>query len=180
MKLYKNVDIKDLKNILSEGILPISKTNNNNWDSGKRADNSSDVVYLFSSVSSQNSFPRYGVALVEVSVEATENIIANNDANSGEYIEYIAEEVAPANILKVYIPEIFKSYINAELLEAVKVTWVELTAEVYGENVLENADQELLRQFAKTAPLSTSEFNFFRGVKENKEMFNLYNINYAL
>jgi hypothetical protein len=31
MKLYKNVDIKDLESILENGILPISVTGNDNW-----------------------------------------------------------------------------------------------------------------------------------------------------
>lgn len=47
MKLYKNVDILDLNNILKNGILPISKTGNDNWSENKRSNNSKDVVYLF-------------------------------------------------------------------------------------------------------------------------------------
>ena len=45
MKLYKNVDILDLENIMRDGILPISQTNNDNWSDGNRSNNSKDVVY---------------------------------------------------------------------------------------------------------------------------------------
>ena len=45
MILYKNVDIKDLESILTKGILSLNVSGNNNWDDGKRADNSCDVVY---------------------------------------------------------------------------------------------------------------------------------------
>lgn len=65
MKLYKNVDIKDLQAILREGIQPISVTGNNNWSDGKRASNSEDVVYLFETIKGEsNTFPQYGMALL--------------------------------------------------------------------------------------------------------------------
>ena len=47
MKLYKNVDILDLENIMREGILPIDVTGNNNWEESRRSNNATDVVYLF-------------------------------------------------------------------------------------------------------------------------------------
>lgn len=43
MKLFKNVDILDLENIMRDGILPISKTGNDNWGENKRSNNSKDI-----------------------------------------------------------------------------------------------------------------------------------------
>ena len=48
MILYKNVDLIDLISIMEKGILPLDECENNNWEDGKRADNRTDVVYLFS------------------------------------------------------------------------------------------------------------------------------------
>ena len=47
MILYKNVDICDLKSIMEKGILSLDACGNNNWDDGKRGENSTSVVYLF-------------------------------------------------------------------------------------------------------------------------------------
>lgn len=46
---YKNVDIRDLQSILSKGILSFDASGNDNWESGKRVSNATDVVYLFMS-----------------------------------------------------------------------------------------------------------------------------------
>lgn len=62
MILYKNVDICDLEPITKNGILSIDECGNNNWDEGKRAENDTSVVYLFSPIGKQNSFPNYGAA----------------------------------------------------------------------------------------------------------------------
>ena len=37
MKLFKNVDIADLKSILARGILSMDESGNNNWNPKKRA-----------------------------------------------------------------------------------------------------------------------------------------------
>ena len=38
---------------------------NDNWADGKRANNDTSVVYLFKPLGEVNSFPKYGVALLE-------------------------------------------------------------------------------------------------------------------
>lgn len=96
MTLYHNCDYRDLLSILKDGILPVNKTGNNRWDDGKRVNNSEDVVYLFKPVGKQNSFTQYGICLIEVDVDATENILDETDYNHGKYDEYVAESV-PAN-----------------------------------------------------------------------------------
>ena len=87
---YKNVDITDLSSILEKGILPIDKCGNYNWDSGRRAGNATDVVYLFRP-KRRNCLKTYGLALIEIS----DNIIAHKtsfvtgDRNEPNYDEYI-------------------------------------------------------------------------------------------
>lgn len=99
MKLFKNVDILDLENIMRDGILPISKTGNDNWGENKRSNNSKDVVYLFEAINQGDSFMHYGLALIEVDINnAILNEIDDFDINKGEYIEYIASEVPVSNI----------------------------------------------------------------------------------
>lgn len=44
---YKNVDIYDLPSILENGLLSMDESGNNNWQDNNRADNRTDVVYLF-------------------------------------------------------------------------------------------------------------------------------------
>lgn len=101
MKLYKNVSSEDLEKILKEGILPISKTGNDNWDGNRRANNSTEVVYLFNPTSDVTSFTQYGDVVLEVEVEAYRNEIAPNDSNRGQYEEYIVSEVKPEQIIGV-------------------------------------------------------------------------------
>lgn len=107
MKLYKVVSSEDLDNILKDGILPISKTGNDNWEDDKRADNSIDVVYLFNPLTEQKNFRQYGDVLLEVETTAYRNEVAPNDANRNKYEEYITYEVKPEEITKVH-------YINEE------------------------------------------------------------------
>ena len=66
MILYKNVDLIDLISIMENGILSLDECKNNNWEEGKRADNRTDVVYLFSPAAPEvkNSFINYGLALL--------------------------------------------------------------------------------------------------------------------
>lgn len=101
MKLYKNVSSEDLEKILKEGILPISKTGNDNWEGNRRANNSTEVVYLFNPTSDITSFTQYGDVVLEVEVEAYRNEIAPNDSNCGQYEEYIVAEVKPEQIIGV-------------------------------------------------------------------------------
>ena len=125
MKLYKNVSIFDLEKILKEGILPISKTGNDNWDNGRRANNSREVVYLFDTINPEkNVFTRYGAILLEVEVEKIQkNTIAENDVNRGQYEEYITDEVKPDEIKKAYIPKFLKRFIK---FNSKKIKYVEV------------------------------------------------------
>lgn len=71
MRLFKNVDICDLGNILEKGLLSMDECGNDNWDDGRRGDNSTSVVYLFRPKGEINSFPySYGVELVECDCDA--------------------------------------------------------------------------------------------------------------
>lgn len=184
MILYKNVDIKDLESILEKGILSLNESGNNNWDEGKRADNSCDMVYLFKPLTKENSFCNYGAALLEVDIPdnlAKENEINENDKNKGKYVEYVVDMVESELITKMYIPEIFKERIDVEFSEEVlsKIYWCEFKANYYGEGGRENCPAEVLEQFAKTAEImDASEFNFFRGVTEERTMIDLYDVQY--
>ena len=184
MILYKNVDIKDLESILHKGILSLNESGNNNWDEGKRADNSCDMVYLFKPLTKENSFCNYGAALLEVDIPdnlVAENKINENDKNKGKYVEYVTNKVESEFIKTIYIPEIFKKRIEIELPEEVlsKITWCEIKANHYGEGERENCPAEVLEQFAKTAEIiDASEFNFFRGLTEKRTMIDLYDVQY--
>lgn len=195
MKLFHNADINDLNSIVEQGLLPMSVTKNNRWSDGKRAGNSMDVVYLFDPVGEQNSFARnYGLALIEVETEAVKNDLLPQDVNKGLYVEYTTEKVEPSKIRKIYLPEIFRSRITG-LSESVleKVKWVEMRADRYvgyisnpdnpyglgGTDVYEPATDEFLEKFAKLAPLSVDEFNYFHAYFDN-EMHDLYNVKYII
>lgn len=179
MVLYKNVDIFDLKSIMEKGILSMDACGNDNWLDGKRSKSDTSVVYLFAPRKEQNSFPEYGTALLEVDCSATENEMTEQDVHKEDYIEYITKQVLPSEIKRVIIPNIFKSYV--EIPENIDIYWCSMEAEHYGNNGLEKCDRKLLKKFAKTAPLmSTEDFNFFRGVNEDRTMIDLYNIKYIL
>lgn len=98
LKLYKVVDKEDLEKILKEGILPISKTGNDNWEGNRRADNSKEVVYLFKPLTDQLNFTQYGDVLLEVETTAYRNEILPGDRNRGKYEEFITFEVKPEEI----------------------------------------------------------------------------------
>jgi len=98
LKLYKVVAKEDLDKILKEGILPISKTGNNNWEGNRRADNSTEVVYLFKPLTDQLNFTQYGDVLLEIETTAYKNEILPGDRNRGKYEEFIAYEVKPEEI----------------------------------------------------------------------------------
>ena len=203
---YKNVDICDLPSILSKGILSLNQSNNDNWNNGKRVDNSRDVVYLFRPTGYENSFVQYGVALLEVEVNGKENEMVDNDVNKGKYIEYVCDCVPPENIKAVYIPKIFKdkiSYHNS------KIKWVDMEAKIYSPALAkmnqdkygkidswglitysdeyddsfdyENCNDELLKIFADTAKIEdSSAYNYFRGQLPNREVIDLKYIHYDI
>lgn len=98
LKLYKVVAKEDLDKILKEGILPISKTGNDNWEGNRRADNSTEVVYLFKPLTDQLNFTQYGDVLLEVETTAYKNEILPGDRNRGKYEEFITYEVKPEEI----------------------------------------------------------------------------------
>lgn len=178
MILYKNVDICDLDSIMKKGILSMDECKNNNWGEGRRVRNDTSVVYLFAPTNSQNSFPKYGTALLEMDTDAKENEMLENDIHKNDYKEYITKSVAPQEIRKVIIPELFKPYVK--IPGDISVTWCGLKADYYGENGFENADNSVLERFAKTAALMDSSwFNFFRGKTENRTLIDLYNIQYV-
>ena len=183
MILYKNVDIKDLESILSKGILSLNVSGNNNWDDGKRADNSCDVVYLFRPLTEQNSFCNYGAVLLQIDIpdnEVKENQLLENDRYNGKYIEYITDEVSVQYIKIIYIPKIFKERIDLPENILSKITWCGMKANYYGDSVRENCPDEVLKQFAKTAEImDASEFNFFRGITDRRTMIDLYDIQYV-
>ena len=184
MILYKNVDIKDLESILTKGILSLKVSGNNNWDDGKRADNSCDVVDLFKPLTEENSFCNYGVVLLEIDIpddEIKENQLLENDRYNGRYVEYITDKVEVDCIKSIYIPELFKNRVDLPIEIMSKITWCGIRANYYGSNGKGNCPAEVFEQFAKTAEImDTSSFNFFRGVSENREMIDLYDIQYIL
>ena len=182
MILYKNVDIKDLESILTKGILSLNVSGNNNWDDGKRADNSCDVVYLFRPLTEENSFCNYGVALLEIDIpddKIKENQLLENDRYNGKYVEYITDKVEADCIKSIYIPKLFKNRVVLPIEIMSRITWCGIKANHYGDDGKENCPVEVFEQFAKTAEImDASSFNFFRGVSEKREMIDLYDIQY--
>lgn len=178
---YKNVDICDLESILTQGILSADAANNYNWTSGKRSDNPTDLVYLFSPKSHRNSFTNYGAALVACECSARQSEMTDLDVHRDDYTEYVCEAVLPREIKAVYVPAIFADRVKELLPSWVcdKLTFCDIRAEVYDDNGYVAASPEILEQFANTAPIwSTGSCNFFRGQFENREMIDLYNIEY--
>ena len=183
MIFYKNVDICDIISILARGILSLDECGNNNWDGHYRANNPTSKVYLFRPIGETNSFPSYGVALVEVDIDdAVPSIIGEHDAYFGQYEEYICDKVEPKNIKAVYVPRIFKNRMN---ISTELVSYVEIEADYYDEDnepmKMIRCPSEILKRFAETAPFKCStEFNFFRGVTEKRTMIDLYNVRYII
>lgn len=184
MKLYKNVDLIDLQSILSRGILSIDECGNDNWNEGNRADNETNVVYLFNSIVGQsNSFPRYGAALVEVDVDAQAHEIAESDWNHGQYEEYIIDRVDPEQIKAIYIPEIFKAKADEYVTDDMPIVWCGMSATHWVGSLPDlekiNCEAADLERFASTANVvSSTGFNYFRGEELNGEVMDLYDIRY--
>lgn len=174
MKLFKNVDILDLENIMREGILPISKTGNDNWSDGNRSNNSKDSVYLFEALNQGDSFVHYGIVLIEIDIDdAILNEIDDFDINKGKYIEYIASEVPVNNIKGIYIPKIFEEPLRVKYevdFSEIDAKFVDVEFSVYsselGDYIFANDEDKSI--FTDTANLSTSDFNYLRGIKNNK------------
>lgn len=177
--LYKNVDLGDLIDITTKGILPMDKCGNDSWDSGKRAKNRTDVVYLFAPINPQekNSFVNYGLALLQVSVPeqaVKETELKNGDVHYGKYKEYIADEVRPECITNIYVPKLFKERIEeydklSKLLPSCPVTWCDIELSEWNGPFT----SERLKLFTKTAPIHTSQLNYFRGVDDNGWMIDV-------
>lgn len=182
MKLFKNVDICDIASILDRGVISIDELEKSNWMDGKRANNPTDIVYLFSPNNIGDSFPQYGVALLEIETDnVKENVIGKNDFNYGKYKEFIAKNISPNDIKKIYIPLSFKNHISISEDILNEISWCQITADHYGENELEKCSDEIIERFAMTANLEdSSSFNFFRGVTEKRTMIDLYNVKYSV
>lgn len=180
MKLYKNVDLCDLDKILEEGILPISVTGNNNWDSDKRASNANDVVYLSNPKTTKNSFPEYGIVLLEVEVEAQRTDVPQGDNHEDLYDEYIIDSVNPSQIVNIYIPEIFKDQVESTNINASdKLTFVQMSAKCFKNMEKTDANDADLKQFSETAKIyRASDWMYFRGTKASGEVFDLYDVTY--
>lgn len=186
MILYKNVDIKDLDSILQNGILSLNECGNDNWDEGKRSDNSRDVVYLFSPSTEQNTFCNYGAALLEVEIpndKVKENELGKCDVHNGEYVEYIVNKVEPAYIKQIYVPELFKGVVkdSGEVSDETlsRITWCGFTATYYNNKERKPCPDDVMEQFAETAEImDAATFNFFRGTKEDRKMIDLYDTKY--
>lgn len=192
MILYHNCDYRDLPSILKDGILPMSKTGNNKWENKKRVNNSENVVYLFKPVGKQNSFTQYGICLIEVEIDATENILDEFDCNHGKYAEYVTEYV-PANQIKaIYIPKILKDRLSSEFNSEIlaKITWCDFYAEEIddyietgfckGYFIYKQISEERLSEFARTAELRVGGWLYFRGIDDTRHMIELCNIVYKL
>lgn len=200
MILFHNTDISNLNSILEQGLLPANKCEVNNWDKKCRAKNSRDVVYLSEPIGRQNSFTNYGIALLVVRVtpgEISPNKLAENDFGQGKYYEYTVTSVSPNNILRIYIPKLFRNRISGlsdKVLE--KVIWCDMTAQIFDHceetdefviqgvpktrSVYRNATETELKQFGETAELSSCGFNYFRGITAENTMIDLRDIVYDL
>ena len=130
MKLFKNVGLQELKDILKNGILPISVTGNDNWEENYRSNNSREVVYLFSPKTELNTFMQYGLVLLEIETEnAVKTEFMPNDVNKDYYDEFIKEQIKPEEIKKIYIPRILKKQIEkTDFLNGLEnsIIWVDL------------------------------------------------------
>ncbi len=176
MILYKNVDINDLRSIIKKGIVPLDECGTN-WEDGNRADNRTDVVYLFSPIDPEkcNSFVNYGLALLKVEIDfAEENKILQNDANNGRYKEYIIDRVQPDQIKAIYIPECFQKRIFEldkceKLFPNYSITWCPSEWAEWDRPFT----KERFEIFANTAPLFTTCFNYLRGEDEKRHLIDI-------
>lgn len=203
---YKNVDICDLNSILSKGILSLNASGNDNWQSGRRSNNSNDVVYLFIPTGYENSFVQYGAALLEVEVDGYENEILDGDINKGKYIEYVCDCVPKDNIRSVYIPKIFRNHIH---INNSKIKFVDIEAKIFSSDLYDknldtygvsgflgckelpkgfddsnnyiDCDSRLLKIFSETANVTDSSmYNYFVGQMPDRTAIRLKYIHYDI
>ena len=203
---YKNVDICDLKSILSKGILSLNRSGNDNWDSGRRVNNSRDVVYLFVPTGYENSFVQYGLALLEVEVDGVENELLDGDVNKGKYIEYVCDCVPPENIRAVYIPKIFRDQVH---ISNSKIKFVDMEAKIFSSELYDrnldcygvrgflgcrelprdfddssnyiDCNSQLLKIFSETANvIDSSMSNYFVGQMPDRTAIHLKYIHYDI
>lgn len=180
MVLFHNTEIKNLNSIVENGLLSADDCGAESWESGKRAENSTAVVYLFQPTGELNSLTNYGAALVAVDVvpeEVAESSLAKNDYGRGKYVAYTAPKVAADKIRAIYIPRVFKHRILG-LSEKVlaKVVWCELSAKMFDHCeetgkysfgipetrcIYREATEDELRRFGELAEIE-SRFNYFR------------------
>lgn len=157
MKLFKNVGLQELKDILKNGILPISVTGNDNWEENYRSNNSREVVYLFSPKTEFNTFMQYGLVLLEIETKnAVKTEFMPNDVNKDYYDEFIKDKIDPNEIKKIYIPKIFRKQIEkTDFLKGIEnqVIWVDL------KKLPEEAEE-----YEKTVNIS-DWYNYLRGFK---------------
>ena len=168
MKLFKNIGLQELKNIIKEGILPISVTGNDNWEEGKRSNNSREVVYLFSPKNEYNTFMQYGLVLLEVETEnAVKTEFMPNDINKDYYDEFIKDRIKPNEIKNIYIPKILKKQIKkTDYLNGIydRITWVELADLPVKEEIID---------YENSVNISDS-YNYLRGwknIRKEKRFF---------
>lgn len=164
----------------------MDESGNNNWQDGSRADNRTDVVYLFRPVNEEAlqkipSFPEYGAALIECIADAEPSEISLRDRHFGKYREYITKSVSPENILHVYIPKLFEKDID---IVSDKICLCDMKASVYErdrEEKLVEASADTLKLFAETAPVCWTQIDgYFRGINSDGEVFDLYNVRYQI
>lgn len=179
MKLFKNVDICDLVSILEKGILSLDASGNNNWERNKRAGNPTNVVYLFSPTGANNSFVKYGAALLEVDVpDAHENQLLERDYNQGNYTEFTVPKVAPKQIKAVYIPKLFQDWITLDDTIKSKITWCGIEARVFHNGELVPATAEDFAYLKNQNVTCANGWLYFRGVKENNHVVDYIDVNY--
>ena len=197
MILYHNADINDLEAICKDGLVSLDVSKNDKWEDGHRADNRTDVVYLFCPTASQNSFVNFGAALIVVDVDdAEKSELAENDRGCGKYDEYTVKSVSADNIVKILIPKIFKDLIfsrktfSDNVLE--KIEWCDMSAEILrdvipnrtdrfgiGTSVYSAATAEELASLVKMGKIFlASSYCYFRGLSESGEIIDFYNIKY--
>lgn len=132
------------------------------------------MVYLFDALNQGDSFTHYGLVLIEVDIDdAILNEIDDFDINKGEYVEYIASEVPVNNIKGIYIPKMFEEPLRVKYevdFSEIDVKFVDVEFSVYsselGEYIL--ADEDAKQVYIETANLSTTDFNYLRGIQNNK------------
>ena len=190
MRLFKNVDINDLENILVKGILSLDASGNDNWQDGKRANNATDKVYLFCPKNRGDVFPQYGAALIECETRANQNEMSEYDSNKEKYEEYVNDYVSPDEIVAIYVPEGFMRFVSDSVKD--KVTPVKMTAKMYVRKATQyigkyeytfgDAPDEMIEIFYNSAPAkSTDAYGYFRGVyPNNREVFDLYEVKYEI